>query len=254
MQRRIGLSMLLVGFWLGCCGSIADAAKNVDPTGTWKWETEAGGSSIANKLTLVFKDDKLTGTYEGYGMELKLEDGKVKGKEISFQLTAKRDGKEALLEFQGKLSRDRIKGTIEIDFGEPKTYDWVATRSVELEDVVGRWDIELSTEGGEAISATLKLKNNNGKLSGTLKSRYGKAKLKKIRLRRGVMSFVVEYEEDDRKLTVVFKGKPRGNSMTGKVEYKQGDDSGFGEFTAKRAAEKPAEKTGDKKETAQKES
>ncbi|HLJ97145.1 MAG TPA: hypothetical protein VKU02_28530 [Gemmataceae bacterium] len=124
----IALSAMLIG---GSVGAGADEKAKVDPTGTWKWSfMTQDGQTRETTLKLKFKDNKLTGNITGRdNREVEIKDGKVKGDEVSFQVTREFNGQEFTIKYKGKLEKDTIKGKTEIDInGEKRERDWEAKR------------------------------------------------------------------------------------------------------------------------------
>jgi hypothetical protein len=128
--------------------------KKADPTGTWTWtqQPRQGGNAPANatprKSTLKLKaeGEKLTGTLSqpafarrGQGadaaaaapapVETAITNGKIKGDEISFDVTRDRGGNSFTTKYSGKVEGDTIKGksTFTGQNGE-MTRDWEAKR------------------------------------------------------------------------------------------------------------------------------
>lgn len=131
-------------------------AKKADVNGTWSWEQggRGGGNAPANatprKSTLKLKaeGEKLTGTLSqpafgrrGQGgdaaatppapVETAISNGKVKGDEVSFEVTRERGGNSFTTKYNGKIDGDTIKGKIEMpgrDGGDAISRDWEAKR------------------------------------------------------------------------------------------------------------------------------
>jgi hypothetical protein len=118
------------------CGLVITAAgygadeKKANATGTWKSEfTTQNGQTITTTFKLKQEGDKLTGTASGRGGEAKIEDGKVKGDQLSFQITRERNGNTFTIKYKGKVSGDTIKGKVQFNFGgEERERDWEAKR------------------------------------------------------------------------------------------------------------------------------
>jgi len=134
------------------------AEKKSDPTGTWSWTQQGGrgggqgGNANANatprKVTLKLKVDgeKLTGslTQPGFArrqegeaatppapVETAISNGKVKGDEITFDVTREFNGNSRTAKYAGKIDGDTIKGKIEMpgrQGGDPVSRDWEAKR------------------------------------------------------------------------------------------------------------------------------
>jgi hypothetical protein len=111
--------------------------KKVDPTGTWTWSMGARGGGEARQMTLKLKleGEKLTGTLgmpgrEGaQGRETPIEEGKIKGDEISFQVTREIQGNKMVTKYSGKVSGDTIKGKTETERdGQTRSRDWEAKK------------------------------------------------------------------------------------------------------------------------------
>ena len=123
----------------------ADDQSAINPTGTWKVSFDKQTNSPTLKLKLV--GDKLTGTMSrqaGYKVEqTPIQDGTLKGDEITFAthvfalsyvnnvLQPPDTNKMTHSKFQGKISGDTIKGTVEREStttGTVRTLDWEAKR------------------------------------------------------------------------------------------------------------------------------
>ena len=127
-MRRLVATTLIVALagWAGA----ARAQGKADPTGTWKWKVQFGDNEFEQTLKLKHEGDKLTGTITGRdGQERKIEDGKFKDDEVSFQVTRERDGQKFVIKYKGKVSGDTIKGKTEFNVGgETRDRDWEAKR------------------------------------------------------------------------------------------------------------------------------
>jgi hypothetical protein len=113
------------------------ADKKADPTGTWTWSVQGrnGGQARTSTLKLKAEGDKLTGKVSTPGRqgadprETEIEDGKLKGDEVSFKVTREFNNNKIVQKYNGKLSGDTIKGKVEFDRnGEPQSRDWEAKR------------------------------------------------------------------------------------------------------------------------------
>jgi hypothetical protein len=113
---------------LGLAAMAAD--KKADPTGTWKWSFAGqNGQTRETTLNLKMDGDKLAGTISGRGGETAIQEGKVKGDEISFQVTREFNERKVTMKYHGKISGDTIKGKVESERnGEPQSRDWEAKR------------------------------------------------------------------------------------------------------------------------------
>lgn len=116
---------------LFACYSLAQAEeKKVDPTGTWKWSiTTPNGQTRESVLKLKYEGDKLTGTMSGRNREVPIEEAKIKGDELSFQITREFNGNKFTSKYSGKIMGDTIKGKMEFTRGDDtRTREWEAKR------------------------------------------------------------------------------------------------------------------------------
>lgn len=93
---------------------MAAPALAADVTGKWTGEM-AGPDGPGMSISCEFKQDgnKLTGTVDGPGGAMKIEDGKVEGDKISFSI----DFNGMKIVHEGKIQNDEIKLTIKMEGG-----------------------------------------------------------------------------------------------------------------------------------------
>ena len=103
-------------------------ASAADISGNWKGSAETPNGTV--ERSFVFKQDgsKLTGetSSDRFGTS-KIEDGKVEGDDVSFQLTINVSGAEGKVIYKGKVEGDTIKFKVEIQ-AVNQTIDFVAKR------------------------------------------------------------------------------------------------------------------------------
>ena len=102
--------------------------KKIDLTGEWKSSfTNQNGQVRESTFKLKVEGDKLTGTVSGRNNDTAIEEGKIKGDEISFQVTREFGGNKVVIKYTGKVSGDSIKGKSEFERdGQSQSRDWVA--------------------------------------------------------------------------------------------------------------------------------
>ena len=122
---------------LGAAVQSQAADSKADPTGTWTWTTPGrnGGPDRKSTLKLKLDGDKVTGTVTspgrqgGQAQDTAIEDGKLKGEELSFSVTREVNGNKFTAKYSGKLAGDTIKGKSESQRdNQPVTRDWVARK------------------------------------------------------------------------------------------------------------------------------
>jgi hypothetical protein len=117
-------------------GAVAQLKAADSASGNWSWTQPGRNGGPDRKSTLKLKQDgeKLTGTLSAPGRggdvaDTEISDGKVKGDEVSFNVTREFNGNKFTAKYNGKLSGDSIKGKIETERnGTPNSRDWEAKR------------------------------------------------------------------------------------------------------------------------------
>ena len=136
MQRNLKSVIQLaacLALTLGCAVTTQAQDKKIDVTGTWKSiNTNQNGQVRETTFKLKAEGEKLTGTISGRQNDTAIEEGKIKGDEISFKVTREYNGNKVTTKYTGKVSGDTIKGKSEMQRdGEPRSRDWVAKKEKE---------------------------------------------------------------------------------------------------------------------------
>jgi hypothetical protein len=125
-------TMAMLAFWLAQL-AIAGDSTAIDVTGSWKWTIQTpDGNSIDMSAKLTQDGQKLTGVFlDGFDQKsFDIKDGKVKDGEVSFTVVRPFNDDTITVNYDGKLSGDTIKGTLEVKFGDqdPMKNNWEAKR------------------------------------------------------------------------------------------------------------------------------
>jgi hypothetical protein len=127
----------MLGIWLARLGpALAGDSQATDATGSWKWTIQTpDGNSIDMSAKLTQDGQKLTGVFlDGFDQKsFDIKDGKVKDGEISFTVTRPFNDDTITVNYDGKLTGDTIKGTLNVKFGDqdPMKNDWEAKRGAD---------------------------------------------------------------------------------------------------------------------------
>ncbi len=226
-------------------------AQQVVPSGTWKWERTFNDNTRTFVLRLKMDGDKVTGTYQGSRDEGKITDGKMDGDMLSFQYKRETGDFQFTVKYQGKVSEDTIKGTIEFSSDRgTREFDWEAKRSTELEDVLGNWKLKIETGEGNVLEPSIRFTKEGDKLKGAyVGPRDTHREATNIKVVENKLTFEISGEDNENAFNVVYTGKPRGDSIKGTIDYDFNGNTGTVDFQGKRlqekeknAAAKPAEK------------
>jgi hypothetical protein len=206
-----------------------------DPSGTWKWQYQFGDNKMDAKLKLNWDGKKLTGKYTARDATSDIHDAKLEKDQLSFTTVREINGNEFEIEFKGQVKQDQIVGKVAIDFGEAQEFDWDAKRSVEIDDVLGVWNLRIDTPNGLIEPKLTITKGDKDKLHGAYVSPFGEREPKNLALKDNQLSWEISSGDNDQfDFKIVYNGKPRGNVIEGTNEFEFGDNSGTMKFTGKR--------------------
>ena len=100
----------------------------------------------------------------------------------------------------------------------------------------GTWKWSITTQDGQSIEATLKLKLDGDKLTGTVTRRDGtEAAIEDGKFKDGEVSFQATRERDGQKFVMKYHGKLDGDSIKGKIEFERNGEARSRDWDAKRA-------------------
>jgi hypothetical protein len=86
------------------------AVFGADVNGKWTYEMQTrDGQKREASMTLKAEGDKLTGTVQGRQGDRPIENGKINGDEISFEMTVNMGGESRKLLYKGKIEGDELK-------------------------------------------------------------------------------------------------------------------------------------------------
>ncbi len=217
-------------------------SKPVDPSGTWRWEYEFGGETMKDSVRLQLeKDGKVVGTYHGRSEKpIEIEEGKWDGPQISFRFPMEFQGSKLQFKFSGKIVADELDGMVAISNGDgSQEFPWKPKRSVQSEDLIGEWSFRIETPDGEILEPVLTISKSGEKLVGKYVSKPNiSAEIKEIKIVDNQMVFFLQTEVETTPIEATFRGRPFGQKIAGKIEYKIGGDSGEVEFSGKRKSTK----------------
>jgi hypothetical protein len=100
-----------------------------DVSGKWIAEfTTPDGQTRQSTFNFEVSGETLTGTVGSSRGESKIEDGKVVGDDISFNVTRNFGGNDMKFAYKGKVAGDEIKLTVTVGEGD-RTFEMVAKRA-----------------------------------------------------------------------------------------------------------------------------
>ncbi len=109
-----------------------------------------------------------------------------------------------------------------------------ASLSIAAENATGSWKWTFTTQNGDAIESTAKLKQEDGKLTGTVTGRLGEAEISEGTVKGEDVAFKIKREREGQTFVVQYKGKIAGDKLVGKIELDREGQSRSWDWEAKR--------------------
>jgi hypothetical protein len=127
MKSTLLGSLVLACMLLPIAGALPTVAGDVN--GKWTAEVQGGDQVYPITLTLKADGDKLTGTMGGPGGEYPINEGTIKGDEVSFNVVIDFNGNSLKLIYTGKVAGDEIKFHLVPEGAEDYAQDFTAKRA-----------------------------------------------------------------------------------------------------------------------------
>jgi hypothetical protein len=130
---KVRLSVLMAVLAAAVVSSAIPAAADVAAAAgvTGKWVAQVPGrDGQTREVTFNLKaaGERLTGTMSGRQGDVEITDGKVKGDEVSFDVTMSMQGNAMKMTYKGKVAGDEIKFTRHRE-GSDRTSEFTAHRA-----------------------------------------------------------------------------------------------------------------------------
>ncbi len=217
--------------------SFAIAQSNTtDPAGTWRWSYDLDGKTREDSVSIQFEKGNVSGLFQGQSEKpIEIKEGKWRDNQVSFTVDYKYKDQSVLLAFTGKLKKDDLDGTVTVTTDDgTQDYPWTPKRSVQIDDVLGQWDIVIDADGNQlkpSISITRMGESINGKYTVSEQTIVDATKMK---IRDNNLEFHIEGTFDGRKIIADYSGRPYGNNLVGKIQFDLDGSQGEIAFSAKR--------------------
>ncbi len=240
MKTNLATAVTLVALCLVTTSLIAQdkaTTKTTDPTGTWRWEYELGGATMKDSLRLkLSQGGKLSGHFKGREDKLiEIEDAKLEGDTLSFLLSLDYQGTPVKLEFKGKVKGDEIDGNVTISTNQgSQDFPWAPKRSVQLEDVVGEWQMKIET-GDRTLEPVLTITKEGEQYKAKYVSgQEFNVEATDLKIEMNELIFKVAATVNGTLIRADYKGRPYGDKIAGSIAYVLGDNAGDIDFVGVR--------------------
>jgi hypothetical protein len=239
-MRLGGLIVSVLALSLGFSTVAAAQEKPVsetDPSGTWRWEYDLDGQTMKDLVRLnLGKDGAVSGTYHGRSEKpIDIQEGKISGDAITFRFSLDFQGTPVKVAFKGKIKDDDLNGTVVATTPDgDRDFEWKAKRSVQMEDVVGNWQLKIEA-GDRTLEPAIEITKDGDKYKGRYTS-GGQFDViaTNLRVEKNKLMFSIAGEFNGTKIKGDYQGRPYGDKIRGSIAYELGDQSGDIDFTGVR--------------------
>jgi hypothetical protein len=187
-------------------------------TGTWSWTTRQSNGELYSSVMDIELNDagNLAGALRhASGDRIAFESVYWSDSTIKILLSYEVLGHPFQAEYEGRLTKDALEGTVRIKFVE-RTIErsWKAVR-VQDYPLDGEWDWKLQTPDGNELKAVLRIHHTKDGVGGRLVSDQFDSELNNARFSQGVLQFTTTSQDGN--TTYASKGKWHGNRLVGEV-------------------------------------
>lgn len=212
------------------------ASSTSDPAGTWHWTQDYGQGAIENWLVLKTSGNELTGQYIRVGSEIPIKKGVIKDGKLTFELSLQneRNGKPIAVTCEGSVHGDKLTGKSNVQHNDRSTeFELKAKRATRPIDVVGNWKLHIEAEG-QQFTPEVHIRMKDEKLTAKyVTEEVGTHNIEDLTLKDNKLEFSLSLVGDSGSLDLEYQGLPRGDAITGDVQYEAGSTSGKAEFTGR---------------------
>jgi len=97
--------------------------------GTWRWNLTSPMGELESQLILNQEFQEISGKVDIQGRQLRIREQRLKGDQLSFRVRYNSEGQNVVMQFNGYVRDDAIKGRLEIKGGPcTGTQEWTAKR------------------------------------------------------------------------------------------------------------------------------
>lgn len=214
----------------------AQSTSEATPSGTWKWSSEIDGQTINSVLTLEAEGKEVTGSYKDQNIEAEIEEGKFEDGKLSFEMSAELQGQDLHAAFVGKVADATIDGEVSLEYDGEQLgdYDWTPDRHVGNEQVVGTWNFEFTDPQGTKYTPALVVEEKDGKLGGVISVGNDEFEVESLKITDNSVTFNYTGDYNGNDIDLSYDCQPRGNKLTGKLDYDLNGNTGEIKVTAVR--------------------
>ena len=236
-QNSKMLSGLFIASLVTCGAVFGDHHENhaSNATGVWKWTSQGRNNQTREStMTLIQHGSKLKGTVSGRQSETEISGGKVDGNKISFGTVRESQRGKFEANYTGAIEGDVLDGMMKITFGD-REFEREFNAKRQPVKPAGRWDWVLAREDGEDMTATLILKEADGKVTGSFSSDNFELDLAKVTLNGAVLKFETTFEGGNGSMTISHEAAILGDKIAGKASGERDGEEFTREWKATRS-------------------
>jgi len=233
--KRLALFLSVIAFCF-TTSVFAQATKNADPTGTWRWESDQDGATVKHELALTAnKKGEVVGVYNGMMDDLKSEKGSIEGNKLTLDFDVDRPEATFEARYVVTIDGDLAEGTLTLSSDEGSMdIPWKANRTVEMSDVVGKWNLLVESDDGDHAPKMIVMKKGDEYAATFEGEGLSGCKVSDMKAKGSDFKFTVAGELQGMSFTANCVTKPRGHNLKGDLVIEVDGNEMEMSFTGKR--------------------
>ena len=210
---------LIVPFALAVMLAPLQAQSTVDPSGTWIFQYGDGEQGGVHRFVLSLGDGgRVTGmVHPPGGTPWEIEEGKIDGNELLLTVRPEVRARTYVVELRGQIDGDEIQGDgtlVQPDSGVSRAIRWNPVRTVEMQDVVGAWNISIPDPRGDRTwSSVLTITRDGEQYKGIYTSGGQQHAVAGLGIESKRLTFSTVVTRAEREMALVFQGRPYGTRI-----------------------------------------
>jgi len=183
-------------------------------------------SERGTRTLLMTVNPDLTGRYEFFFGEIPMKDLKLEGNQLTFAVESSFGDQTFRMDFKGTLAANTLKGQMTSERGTSEiTGKKLAAAPAATSSVVGTWEFTREGRDGTQRTSTLTIKPD---MTGTYKMRDNEVPVTDLTVNGNQVSFKLTMTYNNNEVTMDFKGKVEGTTLTGEFTTARGTREAIG--------------------------
>ena len=133
------------------------------------------------------------------------------------------------------MKKDEIDGSVVVETANgSQDFPWAPKRSVQMDDVVGQWQMKIEADGNTLEPVVTISKDADNFKAKYVSGTQVDVEAINLKIENNLLHFSIDTEVNGTKIKAAYKGRPYGDKIKGSIDYVLGTNSGEIDFTGMR--------------------